>query len=80
MARLEWTNSHSVFVPNIDDDHDEILVALAGLQRVLTEPGSGDWKKSAERLVRCFCDHFRSEERLMSEAHEPHSHFPREER
>jgi hemerythrin len=69
MARLEWTNSHSVFLPNIDDDHDEILAALAGLRGMLTEPGSGvDWKKSAEQLVRRFCDHFQSEERLMRAA------------
>jgi hemerythrin-like metal-binding protein len=68
MARLDWT-THSVFVPKVDDDHEEILAALAGLQGVLAEHESGvERNKSAERLVRCFCEHFRSEERLMKAA------------
>jgi len=61
---LEWSTSHAIFVPEIDDDHEEIIAALRALEAALVQPDA-DWKKVARNLIRYSNDHFASEERLM---------------
>ena len=36
MLSMQWSTSHAVFVPEIDDEHKEIFQAIAHLQELLT--------------------------------------------
>src|SRR5579859_5813228 len=54
MRTLQWSQSHAVFISEIDDEHREIFEALA----------AGDFS----RLPHAIAGHFAHEERLMQAA------------
>jgi hemerythrin len=69
MHSLKWSTSHSVFVPEIDDEHKEIFQALSNLQRALAgHAPSLDIQKLTQSLISCIAGHFAHEERLMRAA------------
>jgi hemerythrin-like metal-binding protein len=71
-TRLKWTNSSAVFVAELDDDHHEILAALAALQEAIVRSPSGEgWNEPAQQLLNCVSDHLAREERLMKAARYP---------
>jgi hemerythrin len=69
MPCLQWSTSHAVFVPEIDDEHQEIFQAVGHVQEVLTS-GSPllEIHKATQRLTSSIVGHFAHEERLMSAA------------
>jgi hemerythrin len=68
MQSLTWSNSHAVFVTEIDDDHKEIFAALSEMSAVVAGGGEVAASTAVERLVRCLAGHFAHEERLMRAA------------
>ncbi|HEX3746810.1 MAG TPA: hemerythrin family protein [Bryobacteraceae bacterium] len=66
MPNLKWSVSHAVFVPDIDDEHQEIFAAVADLKSVLA--AHGDAVASMKHLTSYIVDHFAHEERLMRAA------------
>lgn len=69
MSSLQWTVSHAVFVPEIDDQHQAIFEAVGQL-----EQGFSDGRPLPEicqltdNLVTLANEHFAHEERLMRAA------------
>ena len=69
MNALKWSQSHAVFVPEIDDEHQEIFEAISHLSGVLSENGSlREIRPLVEQLTTSVVDHFAHEERLMRAA------------
>lgn len=57
--------SHSVFVPDLDDEHKEIFEAVAEVQ---SAPAGSDLRAVMAHLTDCIVEHFAHEERLMRAA------------
>src|SRR4051812_29655090 len=68
MPPLQWSASHAVFVEEIDDEHKEILQAVAQLQEALNRGPVSQIRNAAQRLLSCVTGHFAHEERLMTAA------------
>src|SRR5580765_6024026 len=69
MSSLEWSMSHAVFVPEIDDKHREIFESLTALQAALAAGARRDEiGKLIQRLLLQADGHFAHEERLMRAA------------
>jgi hemerythrin len=69
MLSMQWSTSHAVFVPEIDDEHKEIFQAITHLEELLTdEVSSLEIRRATQRLVSCVVGHFAHEERLMAAA------------
>lgn len=71
MGRLfHWTESHQVFVPEIDAEHRNLYHAGLEMERAL---GNGVRAPQLKEMVRSVAaaleDHFQHEERLMRTAH-----------
>ncbi len=69
MALLNWSNEYSVDVRSIDGQHHKLFDMLNELHDAMKAGKGGQtvpgiWK----RLVAYTCDHFKDEERLMSDA------------
>ena len=68
MAGLKWSESHAVFVPEIDDDHKDIFAAVAELDEASNGGDLPQLRKVTQRLSTRMADHFAHEERLMRAA------------
>ncbi len=69
MELLTWTISHQVFVPELDDEHQGIFVALGALQTALSHDGQvTEVLQATGSLVVSIEEHFAHEERLMRAA------------
>jgi hemerythrin len=66
---MQWSTSHAVFVPELDDEHKEIFQAIAAVQDILAGGAAPlELRKATQRLVSCVVGHFAHEERLMTAA------------
>jgi hemerythrin-like metal-binding protein len=69
---LQWTGDQSVFLPDLDEQHQAIFLLLEELRHALLE---GEAAIELEARVQCLGDqaseHLRHEERLMREARYP---------
>jgi hemerythrin len=69
MELLTWTIAHAVFVPELDDEHQEIFVALNAVQSTLSHGvPAAEILQAANSLVAVIAAHFAHEERLMRAA------------
>ena len=69
MELLTWTISHQVFVPELDDEHQGIFVALGVLQSALSQDGpAAEVLQATESLLASIEAHFAHEDRLMRAA------------
>jgi hemerythrin len=69
MDSLQWSESHAVFVPEIDDEHKEIFEALSNLQQFLADEGpAAELRRLTRLLAGSIAWHFAHEERLMRAA------------
>jgi len=69
MELLTWTISHQVFVPELDDEHQGIFVALGALQTALAHDGpAAEILQATDSLVASIKGHFAHEDRLMRAA------------
>src|SRR5579863_4387878 len=69
MSSLDWSTSHAVFVPEIDDEHKEIVEDLSRVQQALAgNAPSSEIRKLTQRLALSIAGHFAHEERLMRAA------------
>jgi hemerythrin len=68
MAGLKWSESHAVFVTEIDDDHKEVFAAVTELDEASHGGELPQVRKLAQRLSTRMSDHFAHEERLMRAA------------
>jgi hemerythrin-like metal-binding protein len=69
MELLTWTISHQVFVPELDDEHQGIFIALGTLQTALSQDGpAAAVLQATESLVASVEEHFAHEDRLMRAA------------
>jgi hemerythrin len=69
MGALQWSMSHAVFLPEIDDEHKEIFAAVSGLQEALSRCGPlSEIRDLTRRVADCAVEHFAHEERLMRAA------------
>jgi len=68
MPGLKWSESHAVFLTEIDDEHKEIFEAVAQLEEASLSGRLPDARKAAQRLTTRMSDHFAHEERLMRAA------------
>lgn len=64
MPILSWSHQHSVFDPEMDAEHQEIFLRVAGLQK---SPPSGrpELAEKCTGLIAEIIQHFSHEERLM---------------
>jgi hemerythrin len=71
MARLfQWSETHAIFVPEIDAEHRNLYRAGAGLDRaVAAGVKAPQLKEMVRAAVSAAEDHFAHEERLMRAAH-----------
>jgi hemerythrin-like metal-binding protein len=66
MRSLQWTEDHSVFVPEMDEEHLELFQALEDLRhRVVTSESAERLEFQVGKLSRKMASHFQHEERLM---------------
>jgi hemerythrin-like metal-binding protein len=66
MRFLKWRKSHSVFVPEIDDEHRIIFATAGELQQTLAAAAPlYQIQEILHRLIACVEDHFAHEEQLM---------------
>jgi hemerythrin-like metal-binding protein len=66
MGSLNWSSSHEVFVPELDDEHQEVFQALSNLQGAVNNRAPLQELASLSLSVStCLLDHFAHEERLM---------------
>ena len=69
MSSLQWSTSHAVFVPAMDDEHKEIIQALSELDTGLKKAApAAEVHKLIQALTSRIEDHFAHEERLMRAA------------
>ena len=69
---MQWTEEHSVFLPELDEEHQAMFRQLEELRHAFVEDEAvADLEPKRERLVAEVNGHFRHEERLMREAHYP---------
>jgi len=69
MRKLQWSISHAVFVPEVDDEHKEIFEVVAELQGLLDSGGEKTGiERATGRLASRMAEHFAHEERLMRAA------------
>jgi hemerythrin-like metal-binding protein len=66
MPSLQWSTSHAVFIPAMDDEHKEIVHALTELDNGLKNGvPAAEVHKLTQVLISRIDDHFSHEERLM---------------
>ena len=66
MRSLQWTEDNSVFVPEIDAEHEALFHLLQELRRaVLAGEPREQLERQAGRLATRAASHFQHEERLM---------------
>ena len=66
MRSLQWTEENSVFVPEIDEEHEALFHLLQELRRaVLAGDPLEQLERQAGRLATRAAGHFQHEERLM---------------
>jgi hemerythrin len=66
MALMEWTESLSVGVPELDNDHKQLVAIINRIAEAEEKGGPADWVFSElERYTR---EHFRHEEGRLAEA------------
>jgi hemerythrin len=68
MAGLKWSESHAVFVQEINDDHIDIFAVVAELDEAYRSEDLPHARKVTQRLHARMSDHFAHEERLMRAA------------
>ena len=69
MERLEWSTSHAVFVPAMDEEHYDIFESLSMLRTALaTDSKPSGPARAAQDLATRMEDHFAHEERIMHAA------------
>jgi hemerythrin len=68
MAGLKWSESHAVFVAEIDDEHREVFAAVTQLDEASRGGELPQVRKAAQRLTARMSEHFAHEERLMRAA------------
>src|SRR5690348_4781360 len=65
MTALKWSQSHAVFVTEIDDEHRENFDALSNLKAALAGQPPWEIKYLIDKLTVSVREHFAHEERLM---------------
>ena len=72
MARMEWDNSLSVGVPEIDDQHKELIRRLNAVEdAVVAHEGEREVARTLDFLTEYVDFHFAAEEKLMAERSYP---------
>jgi len=66
MQKIDWDNSLSVEVDEVDDDHKKLVDLFNLLSKAVTDNDSYDYVNALlEELISCTVWHFKHEERLM---------------
>jgi len=69
---LQWTEEHSVYLPELDEEHQAMFRLLEELRHAFVEGAPAvDLESKLQRLASEVNVHFRHEERLMREASYP---------
>lgn len=72
MRSLQWTEEHSVYLPELDEEHQAMFRLLEELRHAFVEGEAAlDLESKLQRLAGEVHGHFGHEERLMREARYP---------
>jgi len=66
MAYIDWQDSYSVKVKELDDDHKKLILSINTLHQALMEDRMRDaQKRTVDEMISYAADHFAAEEKYM---------------